>query len=497
VHASAALPMSDLPGETRGTAQGGAQRPAAANSRFSFGEVMLRQVALATIVAGPQAASPAVVPGNRETRKNLAAEPATAGNSLDPTQAIKTPEQKTMPPVPLAGEPPVFGAESSRDRSPCATDASQAASHGPVSIAAKAPTTTPQSPASASTATHAKTRKFTNTTATPATASRETATRSEADVTPMPAEDAGTTGQKAGSGDTRSDAIAAPARDPQASVTIQVAHGAAKAIQGPAPTTISVMMAPSTTGTIAAGSREGHDIAGSDNEAKNAAADAAAAPVAGPEHAIRPRQRSQGEAPRSIAGPAASPVNPAVRSAAVASQSIVTGSPGVADTAGPDPNILRTGPASSALPSLNGAPATVSAAFTRMDSAAPPQVLLSAPQRLSVGVRDSGLGWVEIRTHTAEGQVSAVLAIASGEAQAALQANLPELRDYLAGQHVRVDQLASERFTFSGGSREAAPQQEGRDAPSRDFGSPGGGPPLAAACSERAEESLSYISVRV
>jgi hypothetical protein len=132
-----------------------------------------------------------------------------------------------------------------------------------------------------------------------------------------------------------------------------------------------------------------------------------------------------------------------------------------------------------------------------MDSAAPPQVIESAPQRLSVGVRDSGLGWVEIRTHAAAGQVSAVLATGSSEAHAALEAHLPELRDYLAGQQVRVDQLASEQFSSSGGGREPAPQQEGRNATSRDAGVPGQRPPMAASLSEGPEESLSYINVRV
>jgi hypothetical protein len=139
----------------------------------------------------------------------------------------------------------------------------------------------------------------------------------------------------------------------------------------------------------------------------------------------------------------------------------------------------------------------VSAAFTRMDSAAAPQVLESAPQRLSVGVRDSGLGWVEIRTHGVAGQVSAVIATGSSEAHAALVAHLPELREFLAGQQLRVDQLASEQYSTSAGGREAAPQREGPNGASQGSGASGEGPPMAAAFSEGAEESLSYINVRV
>lgn len=97
---------------------------------------------------------------------------------------------------------------------------------------------------------------------------------------------------------------------------------------------------------------------------------------------------------------------------------------------------------------------TAGGTFARMDSAAPPLVTESSPQRLAVGVRDAGLGWVEIRTHAAGGQVSAVLTAATSEAQATLAAHLPEVREYLAGQQVRVDQLSSE--ALARGEREGS-----------------------------------------
>lgn len=131
-----------------------------------------------------------------------------------------------------------------------------------------------------------------------------------------------------------------------------------------------------------------------------------------------------------------------------------------------------------------------------MDSAPPPRVIETAPQRLSVGVRDSGLGWVEIRTHATAGQVSAVLATGSSEAHAALQAHLPELREYLAGQQVQIDQLASERFSTSGGSRESA-QQQSRNGAAGDAAKQGDSSPAAAGFNEGTEESLTYINVRV
>jgi flagellar hook-length control protein FliK len=133
-----------------------------------------------------------------------------------------------------------------------------------------------------------------------------------------------------------------------------------------------------------------------------------------------------------------------------------------------------------------------------MDSAAAPVVTESSPQRLAVGVRDAGLGWVEIRTHAAAGQVSAVLTATSSEAQAALTAHLPEVREYLAGQQVHLDQLSSERR--SPGDGESSGREQGGNAgnaqnvtqearkQSSDAAMFGG---------DANEESLSYINVRV
>jgi hypothetical protein len=140
---------------------------------------------------------------------------------------------------------------------------------------------------------------------------------------------------------------------------------------------------------------------------------------------------------------------------------------------------------------------TAATAFARMDSAAAPQVLESTPQRLSIGVRDTALGWVEIRAHAAAGQVSAVLATGSSEAQTVLQSHLPEMRDYLAGQQVRVDQLSSERFSAPGGSGGSSPGQEGRSAGSGDSRRQSDATALPAGMGDAGEESLSYINVRV
>jgi flagellar hook-length control protein FliK len=138
-----------------------------------------------------------------------------------------------------------------------------------------------------------------------------------------------------------------------------------------------------------------------------------------------------------------------------------------------------------------------------MDAAAAPVVTESSPQRLAVGVRDAGLGWVEIRTHAAGGQVSAVLTAASSEAQAALTAHLPEVREYLAGQQVRVDQLSSERLApgdgegSSRGQGGSAGNAQSGSAPGRNSDTREQGSLAAMFGSDGNEESLSYINVRV
>jgi flagellar hook-length control protein FliK len=88
-----------------------------------------------------------------------------------------------------------------------------------------------------------------------------------------------------------------------------------------------------------------------------------------------------------------------------------------------------------------------------MDGAAAPRVIESSPQRLAVGVRDAGLGWVEIRTHAAGGQIGAVVGTGSAASHQALAEELPSMREYLAGQQVKVGHLAAENFSAMGGGQ--------------------------------------------
>lgn len=136
-------------------------------------------------------------------------------------------------------------------------------------------------------------------------------------------------------------------------------------------------------------------------------------------------------------------------------------------------------------------------AFERMDSAPGPQVLAGSPQRLAVGVRDAGLGWVEIRTHTAAGQVSAVVATGSSQAQSALSAQLPAMRDYLAEQHVHVDTLGAEQFSASSGERGNGTGRQSEDRGMRGALGQASAEPARVSAADSDEESLTYISVRV
>ncbi|HEX3663546.1 MAG TPA: hypothetical protein VHU89_19070 [Acidobacteriaceae bacterium] len=149
---------------------------------------------------------------------------------------------------------------------------------------------------------------------------------------------------------------------------------------------------------------------------------------------------------------------------------------------------------SAAVADLNRRPA---AAFERMDAAAPPRVLESSPQDLVVGVRDAGLGWVEIRTHAVGGQVAASLATGSHEAHAAIAAELPAVRNALMDQHVALHSLSAEQFpASSGGGGGSAGNPSNSARPGRQSSVKPAGEE-SPSLSEADGENLSYISVRV
>jgi hypothetical protein len=137
-----------------------------------------------------------------------------------------------------------------------------------------------------------------------------------------------------------------------------------------------------------------------------------------------------------------------------------------------------------------------SAAFERMDAAPPVRLLESSPHKLDVGIRDAGLGWLEIRTHTVAGQVAATLATGNREAHAAIAAELPAMRDSLMTQHVSLHSLSAERYTGSsagGGSPAGSSDARNPVHPSVTKAKANASP----AQSESEAETLSYISIRV
>jgi hypothetical protein len=135
-------------------------------------------------------------------------------------------------------------------------------------------------------------------------------------------------------------------------------------------------------------------------------------------------------------------------------------------------------------------------ALERMDAAAPPRVLESSPQNLAVGIRDAGLGWIEIRTHSIAGQVSATLATGTHEAHAAIAAELPAIRDTLMNQHVALHSLSAERFPASSGGGGSASDTPNSGSAARHSSMKQEGDNLSA-YNEAEGEDLSYISVRV
>jgi hypothetical protein len=151
-----------------------------------------------------------------------------------------------------------------------------------------------------------------------------------------------------------------------------------------------------------------------------------------------------------------------------------------------------TAAAPASIPVMHSAHAAAGATFERMDSAAAPEVMESTPQRLAVGVRSQGLGWVEIRTSNTAGQVSATFATGSVESQSAVSAQLPSVREYLAGEHVHIDNLASERFSSSSGGGEGSGNEGSRNASTAEAVI---APRTVSGDAE--VESLSYINVRV
>ena len=159
---------------------------------------------------------------------------------------------------------------------------------------------------------------------------------------------------------------------------------------------------------------------------------------------------------------------------------------------------LSSAPVSISLPArmsggaARAAPPSPGVAFDRIDSGAAPQMLNRTPQRLEVGVHDPGLGWVEVRARAAEGQIAATLSTSSAT-HPAVAAQLPAMREYLAGQQVRVDTLNAQPFEAGseGGRNASGNRNPNGNTPATS------GEALPDLSGEAEPESLSWIDVRV
>ena len=145
--------------------------------------------------------------------------------------------------------------------------------------------------------------------------------------------------------------------------------------------------------------------------------------------------------------------------------------------------------------------------YQRLDqgTAPPAAVINSSANRVAVGLHDPALGWVEIKTQSTAGQVSAALLTASSQTHESLAAQLPSLAQFLADREVRVGSLTVEQQppggnvesqASSGGRQDSNAQQEGG-------GTDAGFNPNSALTTNGLgadevfdERPLSYISVR-
>lgn len=246
-----------------------------------------------------------------------------------------------------------------------------------------------------------------------------------------------------------------------------------------------------TRGTISAASLV--PIAGAAQMASSAPGLCAPPDASGAAHAARPAEHkvpaAAGE--RTALSPAGKEVLQAgAGTGAAAADPVPSAGPAVASHV----TAARAPAAAISAAVTHGSPELADAVFNRIDSGAAPQLLSRTPQRLDVGVRDAGLGWVEVRAHAAEGQIAATIST-SPAAHPGVAAQLPAMRDYLASQQVRVDTLSAQTFEASADSGRKSPGQQ--NTGHNPAGAAGATAAHAGFSAEAEPESLSWIDVRV
>ncbi|WP_446742350.1 flagellar hook-length control protein FliK [Silvibacterium acidisoli] len=139
--------------------------------------------------------------------------------------------------------------------------------------------------------------------------------------------------------------------------------------------------------------------------------------------------------------------------------------------------------------------------YQRLDqvSAPAPVMLHASANRVSVGVHDPSLGWIEVKTQAVAGQISASLVTAAGQAHQSLSAQLPSLTQFLADHQVKVGDVVVQQGgaggEMSSGSGQRHQQEAGRQgAAASQAESHTVLPESTEALSD--ERPLSYISIR-
>jgi hypothetical protein len=138
-------------------------------------------------------------------------------------------------------------------------------------------------------------------------------------------------------------------------------------------------------------------------------------------------------------------------------------------------------------------------------AAAPSAVFHGGANRVAVGVHDPSLGWLEIKTQSTAGQVTAALVTTSSQTHDHLAAQLPSLAQFLAEREVKVGSMAVEQQPAGGSNSSQTGAGEERDSnaqrgdrqTSSDFNSSSTLTSPGIDADESFEERpLSYISVR-
>lgn len=101
--------------------------------------------------------------------------------------------------------------------------------------------------------------------------------------------------------------------------------------------------------------------------------------------------------------------------------------------------------------------------YQQLDRVSEPVVLRADSSRVTVGVHDTSLGWVEIKAQGSVGQVSASLMAASSQTHTSLTNQLPALTQFLSERHVRIDHIGVEQH-LQGGREQGGRQEFGGQA---------------------------------